>query len=150
MMKVKIRKTTGGVQLPKRMTDGAAGYDVVLQKPVSLRIHETKLIPLGFMVEIPKGYYMTIVPRSSLAKKGITVANSPATIDEDYRGEVCVLLVSTYSNAYLEEGDRVAQIILKKYETIEWEEVDTQEALSSTERNYGGFGSTGEGWADDS
>ena len=149
-MKVKIRKTTGGVQLPKRMSDGAAGYDLYIQKPVRLVINEVKLVPLGFYVEIPKGYYMTIVPRSSLAKKGITVANSPATIDEDYRGEVCVLLVANYGNDYLEEGTRVAQLILKKYETIEWQAVDTQEALTTTERDFGGFGSTGEGWADDS
>ena len=100
------------------------------------------LVPTGLYLEIPAGYEVQVRPRSGLAaKKGVTVLNAPGTIDADYRGEVCVILVNLSSEPFgVERGERVAQLVLSRHETIEWE---AAESLSQTERGEGGFGSTG-------
>ena len=100
------------------------------------------LIPTGLFIEVPSGYKANVVPRSGLAlKAGITVANSPGTIDEDYRGEIGVILINhSNDNFIIKNGDRIAQLVLTKYEKIEFEEVNE---LSNTDRGEGGFGSTG-------
>ena len=100
------------------------------------------MIPTGLFVELPEGYEMQIRPRSGLAAKhGITVLNSPGTIDADYRGEIKVILVNLSNEPFtIEPGERIAQMIVARYEQIEWESVET---LSDTSRGAGGFGSTG-------
>ena len=100
------------------------------------------MIPTGLFVELPEGYEMQIRPRSGLAAKhGITVLNSPGTIDADYRGEIKVILVNLSNEPFtIEAGERIAQMIVARYEQIEWQLTDE---LSSTERGAGGFGSTG-------
>ena len=100
------------------------------------------LIPTGLFIEVPSGYKANVVPRSGLAlKAGITVANSPGTIDEDYRWEIGVILINhSNDNFIIKNGDRIAQLVLTKYEKIEFEEVNE---LSNTDRGEGGFGSTG-------
>lgn len=99
-------------------------------------------MPTGLFLEIPAGYEVQVRPRSGLAaKKGVTVLNAPGTIDADYRGEVCVILVNLSSQPFtVESGERIAQLVLARHEVIEWEEVDE---LSSSDRGTGGFGSTG-------
>jgi len=100
------------------------------------------LIPTGLFIEVPSGYKANVLPRSGLAlKAGITVANSPGTIDEDYRGEIGVILINhSDSNYVVKNGDRIAQLVLTKYEKIEFNE---SKELSNTDRGEGGFGSTG-------
>ena len=149
-MKVAIKKLTRSTRLPERGTHGAAGWDLYAPDFISLKLKEPVLSPLGFAAAIPEGYYATIVPRSSLGMQGVMVANTPGTIDSDYRGEWHIALVyhGGPNNEYMTidptfeifKGERVGQIILQKYETIEWVEV---EGLSSTKRGEGGFGSTG-------
>ena len=100
------------------------------------------MVPTGLFVELPEGYEMQIRPRSGLAAKhGITVLNSPGTIDADYRGEIKVILVNLSNTPFtIEPGERIAQMIVARYEQVEWQAV---ESLSTTERGAGGFGSTG-------
>ena len=100
------------------------------------------MVPTGLFVELPEGYEMQIRPRSGLAAKhGITVLNSPVTIDADYRGEIKVILVNLSNTPFtIEPGERIAQMIVARYEQVEWQAV---ESLSTTERGAGGFGSTG-------
>lgn len=130
--------------LPHYATEGAAGMDVRanLLEAVELAPLERRLIPTGLFVEIPKGYEMQVRPRSGLAfKHGITVLNSPGTIDADYRGEVGVLLVNLSNTAFtIEPGERIAQLVVAKHETVAWE---NSAQLSETDRGAGGFGSTG-------
>lgn len=130
--------------LPQYQTPLSAGLDLraVLEEPISLKPLERKLIPTGLYIELPEGYEAQVRPRSGLAfKHGLTVLNSPGTIDADYRGEVKVLLVNLSNDVFkIEDGERVAQLIVAKHETVEWEPV---EELSSTERGAGGYGSTG-------
>ncbi|WP_044203731.1 dUTP diphosphatase [Flammeovirga sp. OC4] len=130
--------------LPQYQTPLSAGLDLraVLEEPVALQPLERKLIPTGLFIELPEGYEAQVRPRSGLAfKHGLTVLNSPGTIDADYRGEVKVLLVNLSNDVFnIEDGERVAQLIVAKHETVEWEPV---EELSSTERGAGGYGSTG-------
>ena len=130
--------------LPAYETIGSAGMDVRanLEGVVELKPLERKLIPTGLFFEIPVGYEMQVRPRSGLAyKKGITVLNSPGTIDADYRGEVGVLLVNLSQEVFkIESGDRIAQLVITKHESPELISV---EELSSTDRGEGGFGSTG-------
>ena len=99
-------------------------------------------MPTGLFLEIPAGYEVQVRPRSGLAaKKGITVLNAPGTIDADYRGEVCVILVNLSSEPFVvEKGERIAQLVLSRHECIEWDEC---RSLSESERGGGGFGSTG-------
>src|SRR5699024_5922988 len=111
-------------------------------QPITLKPMERKLIPTGLSMELPAGYEAQIRPRSGLAlKNGITLLNAPGTIDADYRGDIGIILVNlSTDNFIVQPGDRIAQMVIAKYEQIQWEQV---EDLSETERGAGGFGSTG-------
>ena len=142
-MKVKvINRSTN--PLPEYATEFSAGMDVRANnpEPIVLKPLGRAMVPTGLFLEIPPGYEVQVRPRSGLAaKKGVTVLNAPGTIDADYRGEVCVILVNLSDQDFvIERGERVAQLILARHEHIEWEDADT---LSGTERGAGGFGSTG-------
>ncbi len=130
--------------LPKYETEGSAGMDLRanMDEPVTLQSLERTLIPTGLFIELPFGYEAQIRPRSGLAiKKGLSLPNTPGTIDSDYRGEIKVILINLSPDPQtVEPGERVAQMVITKYERVEWEVV---EALSDTERGAGGFGSTG-------
>jgi len=130
--------------LPAYSTELSAGMDLraFLAEPVMLKPLERKLIPTGLFVEIPAGFEAQIRPRSGLAlKKGITVLNSPGTIDADYRGEVGIILINLSSeNFVIENGERICQMIIAAHETVKWNLV---EKLVETERGEGGFGHTG-------
>ncbi len=130
--------------LPTYMTAGAAGADVcaAVVEPLVLGPGERALIPLGFALEVPSGYEMQIRPRSGLAlKAGVTMLNSPGTIDSDYRGPVGVIVVNLGQSAYtIQRGDRIAQMILAPVARAAFEETSE---LGATERGAGGFGSTG-------
>lgn len=134
----------GGNPLPEYATAFSAGLDVraANDEPIVLAPLERAIVPTGLYLEIPRGYEVQVRPRSGLAaKKGVTVLNSPGTIDSDYRGEVCVILVNLSSEPFtIVRGERIAQLVLARYEQIEWEEVGE---LSSSDRGEGGFGSTG-------
>lgn len=131
--------------LPMYETENSAGMDIKAYlplNPLTIQPFERSLIPTGLYIELPEGYEAQIRPRSGLAlKKGITVLNSPGTIDSDYRGQVCVILANM-SNVpvVIEDGERIAQMVIARYEQAKWEEVN---ALSSTARGIGGFGHTG-------
>jgi dUTP pyrophosphatase len=130
--------------LPAYTTEGAAGMDIraFLPEPLQLSSLERALIPTGLFIELPFGYEAQIRPRSGLAiKHGITCLNSPGTIDCDYRGEIKIILINlSGEKQVVQNGDRIAQMVIQKVENIEWQEV---KLLSETERNSGGFGSTG-------
>jgi len=142
-MIVKI-KNESGLALPAYQTKDAAGVDLRahITAAVVLKPLERALIPTGLFLEIPKGYEAQVRPRSGLAlKHGITVLNTPGTIDADYRGEIKVLLVNLSSEAFtIESGERIAQMVFAHYEKATFEEVET---LSDTVRGTGGYGSTG-------
>ena len=142
-MKVKIVNNSRHA-LPEYQTPLSAGLDIRanLDESVTLRPLERAMIPTGLFVELPEGCEMQIRPRSGLAAKhGITVLNSPGTIDADYRGEIKVILVNLSNEPFtIESGERIAQMIVARYEQIEWQPVDV---LGETERGAGGFGSTG-------
>ena len=131
-------------ELPAYATEGAAGLDIRanISEPIILKPLERQLIPTGLFVAIPLGYEIQIRPRSGLAfKHGITVLNTPGTIDADYRGEIKVLLVNLSNGAFnIEPGERIAQMVLAKHEVLSW---NTTTELPFTERGAGGFGSTG-------
>jgi dUTP pyrophosphatase len=130
--------------LPKYQTELSAGMDLIanLDHPVILKPMERQLIPTGLFIELPKGYEAQIRPRSGLAyKHGITVLNSPGTIDADYRGEIKVLLINlSDKNFVINDGERIAQMVIAKHELVTWKIVDK---LTDTTRGEGGFGSTG-------
>lgn len=140
---VKIIKENG-VETPKYMTEGSAGMDVCakLNEPIILGSLERALIPTGIKVEIPMGYEIQVRPRSGLAiKHGITLLNTPGTIDSDYRGEIKIIVVNLSKEEYkIENGERIAQFVLQKVYKMKFEEA---QELSSTERSSGGFGHTG-------
>jgi dUTP pyrophosphatase len=142
-MKVKIVNNSRHA-LPEYQTPLSAGLDIRanLDESVTLRPLERAMIPTGLFVELPEDCEMQIRPRSGLAAKhGITVLNSPGTIDADYRGEIKVILVNLSNEPFtIESGERIAQMIVARYEQIEWQPV---EELGATERGAGGFGSTG-------
>lgn len=142
-MKIAIQNSSTN-EIPGYATLGAAGLDVRanLSESVTLNPLERKLIPTGLKVAIPLGYEIQVRPRSGLAfKHGVTVLNTPGTIDADYRGEIGVLLVNLSSEPFvIEHGERIAQLVVAKHEQISWEEVDE---LNETTRGAGGFGSTG-------
>ena len=142
-MKIKIINKSKH-ELPGYATLAAAGMDIRanLDEPIILRSLERTLVPSGLFVEIPVGYEAQIRPRSGLAfKNGLTVLNSPGTIDADYRGEVKVILVNLSNQEFtINDGERVAQMVIAKHEQAEWIEVET---LEETARGGGGFGSTG-------
>ncbi|MDC6391008.1 dUTP diphosphatase [Maribacter sp. PR1] len=131
-------------KLPHYETDASAGMDLRanLTTPVTLKPLERAIIKTGLFMELPIGFEAQVRPRSGLAaKKGITVLNAPGTIDADYRGEVGVILVNlSNENFTIENGERIAQMVIAKHERAEWEAV---EVLSETLRGAGGFGSTG-------
>ena len=130
--------------LPAYATPASAGMDLRanLDAPVILEPMARALIPTGIYIELPVGLEAQVRPRSGLAlKKGITVLNTPGTIDADYRGEIGVILVNLSTETFtVENGERIAQMVIARHEQIEWEEVDS---LSDTSRGSGGFGSTG-------
>ncbi|APY01428.1 dUTP diphosphatase [Lacinutrix venerupis] len=130
--------------LPHYETIASAGMDLRanLTENVVLKPMERTIVPTGLFLELPIGLEAQVRPRSGLAaKKGITVLNAPGTIDADYRGEVGVILVNLSTQVFvIENGERIAQLVIAKHERAEWQEVET---LSKTERGEGGFGSTG-------
>ena len=130
--------------LPQYATPLSAGMDLRanLDAPITLEPLARVLVPTGLFMALPAGYEAQVRPRSGLAiKKGITVLNTPGTIDADYRGEIKVILVNLSNEPFtIESGERIAQMIVARYEQIEWESV---EELGTTERGAGGFGSTG-------
>jgi dUTP pyrophosphatase len=142
-MKIKVINRSAN-ELPKYETPLSAGMDVRanLTEPVILKPLERAIIPTGLYVELPAGYELQVRPRSGLAiKHGITVLNSPGTVDADYRGELKAILVNLSSEPFeIRHGERIAQYVIARHETAEWEAV---EELSDTERGAGGFGSTG-------
>lgn len=142
-MQVKI-KNISNHELPQYETSFSAGVDLRanLETSVVLKPFERQLIKTGLFLEIPEGFEAQVRPRSGLAlKKGITVLNSPGTIDADYRGEVGVILINLSQEDFIiENGERIAQLVFAKVEQANWEKV---EILSETERGEGGFGSTG-------
>ena len=133
-----------GVELPKNETEGSAGMDVRanIKEPITLKSLERILIPTGLKIAIPEGYEIQVRPRSGLAiKHGITILNTPGTVDSDYRGELKVIVVNLSNKTYtIEPNERIGQFVLNKIEQIEFVEV---EELDSTERGEGGFGHTG-------
>ncbi|WP_127140473.1 dUTP diphosphatase [Flagellimonas marinaquae] len=142
-MKIKIINKSGH-KLPHYETLASAGMDLRadLESPITLKPLERAIVPTGLFMELPVGYEAQVRPRSGLAaKKGITVLNAPGTIDADYRGNVGVILVNLSNEDFtVENGERIAQMVIAKHERAEWEEVET---LSETDRGEGGFGSTG-------
>ena len=142
-MKVKIINKSP-YELPRYATGSSAGMDLKanLSEPVTLGSLERAVIPTGLFMELPEGFEAQVRPRSGLAAKfGVTVANSPGTVDADYRGELKVILVNLSREPFVvNPGERIAQMVIARYERIEWEQTDQ---LSETERGTGGFGSTG-------
>ena len=130
--------------LPEYATEQSAGLDLKadIAEPITLRPLERAMVPTSLYISLPKGYEAQVRPRSGLAAKhGITVLNSPGTIDADYRGEIRVILVNLSSEPFdIVPGERIAQMVVARHEQVEWEPVDT---LDDTQRGAGGFGSTG-------
>ena len=143
-MKIKIINMSDN-PLPSYETSGSAGIDLraALTEPVSLKPLQRALIPTGMYMELPKGYEAQIRPRSGLAiKKGLSLLNTPGTIDSDYRGEIKIIMINlSNETAQVHHGERIAQMIINKYEKATFTEVDE---LSETDRGEGGFGHTGE------
>ena len=142
-MEVKVINKSNN-PLPEYATLLSAGMDLraFITEPVILGVIDRALIPTGLYIEIPEGYEAQVRPRSGLAiKHGVTVINSPGTIDADYRGEICVELVNISNTPFtVEPGERIAQLVFSKYEKVDFVEV---EELSKTERGTGGIGHTG-------
>lgn len=141
---LKIQRLAHNENVPEYKTEGAAGMDLcaAISEPIVLKPLERKLIPTGLKIELEHGYEAQIRPRSGLSiKHGITLINCVGTVDEDYRGEVCIPLVNLSSQSYvIQPGERVAQMVVAKYEQAKIEVVTE---LSDTTRGEGGFGSTG-------
>lgn len=142
-MKVRIINNSKH-KLPEYKTGLSAGMDLCanIDKPVVLRPMQRALIPTGLFIELPEGFEAQIRPRSGLAiKEGITLLNTPGTIDADYRGEICVIMINLSENeVIIKDGERICQMIINKHERVTWEQVDK---LEITERGSGGFGHTG-------
>lgn len=143
MIRIKLVNRSDN-EVPGFATEGSAGVDLRawLPSPVRLKPLERAMVPTGLFIELPKGTEAQIRPRSGLAaKSGITVLNSPGTIDSDYRGEIKVILVNLSNDEFeICSGDRICQMVIHRYETFEWENV---EELTETVRGEGGFGHTG-------
>lgn len=150
-LKFKRLEHGAGLPLPAYATAGAAAMDICSAEDVDLYSHKTKMVSTGFAVAVPDGYELQVRPRSGMASKGITVTNSPGTVDSDYRGEIKILLQNTnpassafgspYANRFeVRRGDRIAQLVLAPVTQAVVEEV---EELDETIRGAGGFGSTG-------
>ena len=145
MEKIKVGITVeNNVEIPKYMTEGAAGIDVSanIEKEIELKPLERYLVPTGIKLEIPEGFEIQVRPRSGLAfKHGITVLNTPGTIDSDYRGEVKVLLINLSNEiSKIQPNERIGQLILGKVYKLDF---DVKDGLSETKRGDGGFGHTG-------
>ena len=145
MEKIKVGITVeNNVEIPRYMTEGSAGIDVSanIETGIELKPLERYLVPTGIKLEIPEGFEVQVRPRSGLAfKHGITVLNTPGTIDSDYRGEIKVLLINLSNAAYkIEPNERIGQLILSKVYKLDFEE---KAGLSETKRGEGGFGHTG-------
>ena len=143
-MKVKIINKSKN-NLPFYATEGSAGMDVYSNEELALEPLSTTIVKTGLFVKIPEGYEIQVRPRSGLsAKSKLRIANSPGTIDSDYLGEIGIIIdnISDIYHYSIKKGERLAQLVLKKVEQIEWEEVE--EFSEITERNTGGFGSTEE------
>ncbi len=142
-MKVKIVNSSAN-PLPEYSTSSSAGMDLRanLEQAVSLKPLERKLIPTGLFMELPEGFEAQIRPRSGLAlKKGISVLNTPGTIDADYRGEIGIILVNLSAETFMvEHGERICQMVINKVESVKWSQVGS---LEESERGEGGFGHTG-------
>ena len=142
-MKIEV-VNIGSQKLPEYSTAKSAGMDLRanITEPIVLKPFERKLIPTGLCIALPDGYEAQLRPRSGLAlKHGITVLNAPATIDADYRGEICIILINLSQEEFVvNDGERVAQMVIARHEQAEWVEV---EALDETERGAGGFGHSG-------
>ena len=142
-MQIKIINKSN-LELPNYETIASAGMDLRanISEPITLKSLERTIVKTGLFIELPIGYEAQVRPRSGLAaKKGITVLNSPGTVDADYRGEIGVILVNLSNEDFvIENGERIAQLIIAKHERAEWIEVNE---LSETSRGEGGFGSTG-------
>lgn len=142
-MKIKVINKSKH-ELPEYSTEASAGMDLRanLENDIVIKPMERVLVPTGLFLELPVGYEAQIRPRSGLAiKKGITVLNSPGTIDADYRGEVCIILVNlSIENFVIKDGERICQMVIAKHEKADWVRVDN---LLETERGRGGFGHTG-------
>jgi len=144
-MNIDVKLLTATARLPQRMSDGAAGYDLYADnaEDIVIKARQWALVPTGIAVAIPSGFEGQVRPRSGLAAKhGITVLNSPGTIDSDYRGEVKVVLMNhSDSDFVVTMGSRIAQLVVARCESAEFNAV---ESLSQTAREDGGFGHTGE------
>lgn len=145
MTDMKVRIVNKSVwPTPAYATEKSAGLDLKanIEEPVTLGPLERAVIPTGLFIALPDGTEAQVRPRSGLAAKyGISVLNAPGTIDADYRGEVCVILVNLSNDPFvINPGERIAQMVVARYEQVEWDEV---EVLDETERGEGGFGSTG-------
>ena len=142
-MKVKIVNKSRH-KLPEYNTEKSAGMDLRanIEKDIILMPMERALVGTGIYIELPEGYEAQIIPRSGLAiKKGITVMNSPGTIDADYRGVICIILINLSGEKFvIKNGERICQMVIAKHEKISWNEV---ESLIKTKRGTGGFGHTG-------
>lgn len=142
-LKVKIINKSGN-PLPSYETPSAAGMDVraCTREPITVQPMQRVLVPTGLRVQLPQGYEMQIRPRSGMAlKHGITLANTPGTIDADYRGEIGIIVINLSDQPYvINDGDRICQMVIKQYSHVEWEEVDS---IDETVRGEGGFGHTG-------
>ncbi|HCA83859.1 MAG TPA: dUTP diphosphatase [Flavobacteriales bacterium] len=142
-MKVKVINRSKH-SLPSYETIGSAGMDLRanIAEPIVLKPLERKLVPTGLFIELPIGTEAQVRPRSGLAlKKGITVLNSPGTVDADYRGEIGVILVNLSNEDFIiNDGERIAQMVIARHERAEWEQ---SESLEDSQRGAGGFGSTG-------
>jgi dUTP pyrophosphatase len=140
-MVLKVKKLKEDVKLPVYSTDGSAGLDLFSAEEVEIPAGQWKLVGTGISIELPDGFEAQVRPRSGLALKGITVLNTPGTIDPDYRGEVKVILFNVSDqNFKVEKGMKIAQLVISKFERVKVEVVDS---LSDTKRGEGGFGSTG-------
>lgn len=140
---IPVRQLDAGIELPQAQNRGDAGYDLRSAADFSIAPGERAMVPTGIAIAIPIGYGGFVQPRSGLAaKNGVTVLNSPGLIDSGYRDELKVILLNTDKNDTFEikRGDRIAQLVIQKYETVQWNVV---EDLEDSERGTGGFGSTG-------
>jgi len=147
MAKLRVYKMRADAVVPRYKTSGAAGMDLAacLASPLTLAPGRTARVPTGLQIALPAGHEGQVRPRSGLAARhGVTVLNAPGTVDEDYRGEVQVLLINHGDKAFtVQSGDRIAQLIVAPVTHVEIETVQDEAALGGTERGEGGFGSTG-------
>ncbi|MDD6919704.1 MAG: dUTP diphosphatase [Eubacteriales bacterium] len=145
MVEAKLVSKSG--DMPKYETSGAAGMDLraCIDEPITLEVGKIKLIPTGLFIEIPHGYEAQVRARSGLAlKHGITLINAVGTVDSDYRGEIKVPLINLGEEDFvINNGERIAQMIIARYEQVEWQLVEKLDELSDTKRGQGGFGHTG-------